>query len=82
MPYLSSVSRQELLAYLILLNVAVEEVDLWREEWFLAVKWQLPVGSVVFVPTSRTDGREFEPSSWSQPACLGEEVEQQGYAGP
>ena len=38
-------------------------------------------GSVVFVPTSRSDGREFEPSTRPQPARLGETVEQQDYAG-
>ena len=39
-------------------------------------------GSVVFVPTSHTDGRDFEPSTRSQPVRLGEMVEQQDYAGP
>ena len=39
-------------------------------------------GSMVFVPTSHSDGREFEPSIRSQPARLGEKVEQQDYAGP
>ena len=39
------------------------------------------VGSVVSVPTSRSDGREFEPNIRSQPARLGETVEQQVYAG-
>ena len=38
-------------------------------------------GSVVFVP-SCSDGREFEPSTRSQPARLGEMVEQQDYVGP
>ena len=39
-------------------------------------------GSVVFAPTSHTDGRKFEPSTRSQPARLGGKVEQQDYAGP
>ena len=38
--------------------------------------------SVVFVPTSRSDGREFKPGTRSQPAHLGETVEQQDYVGP
>ena len=42
----------------------------------------LPDGSVVFVPTSRTDGHEFEPSTRSPPARLGEKVEQWDFAGP
>ena len=37
---------------------------------------------MVFVPTSHSDGCEFEPSTQSQPARPGEKVEQQDYAGP
>ena len=37
---------------------------------------------MVSVPISRSDGREFEPNTRSQPARLGEMVEQQDYAGP
>ena len=37
---------------------------------------------MIFVPTSYSVGCQFEPSTSSQPAQLGEKVEQQGYAGP
>ena len=37
---------------------------------------------MVSVPTFHSDGYEFEPNTWSQPARLGETVEQQDYAGP
>ena len=38
----------------------------------LPMSWD---GSVVFVPTSHSDGRVFEPSTRSQPAHLGEKVD-------
>ena len=36
---------------------------------------------MVFVPTSHSDGREFKPSTRSQPARLGGKVEQQDLKG-
>ena len=50
----------------------------------VVITFPIPVfyGSVVFVPTPCTDGLEFDPSTRSQPARLGEMVEQQDYEGP
>ena len=49
---------------------------------FIGLEYLPRDGSVVSVPTSHSDGRELEPSTQSQPACLGEKVEQQDSAGP
>ena len=49
------------------------------EECHLCIRWwYCRDGSVVFVPTSHTDGHELEPSTQSQPARLGEKVDATG----